>query len=155
MFHHTTAILTQVRCDHEAQCAIVVSVMASSKLTDEFRIEFNENLQRKKATHSEKFLGGMDIMRKHKLVYTLDKVNCRFFLPHWKNRGGLMLSPYNVHRLVAQLHRVGADLKQIVNAVAVELAPNGNDRAKQLKANEQLVNRSKGLLAPINGEERF
>ena len=66
-----------------------------------------------------------------------------------------MLSPFNAHRNAATIHRVGADRKQLINAVAIELAPDGTDaRNKQLAANEGLIKRADGLLAGINGSER-
>ena len=66
-----------------------------------------------------------------------------------------MLSPHNAHRNGAVIHKGGADKKQLVNAVCVELAPSGEARTEELDANRKLIMRSGGLLAQINGEERY
>ena len=72
-----------------------------------------------------------------------------------ENLGGLILSPFNSHRNAGKIHRVGADPAQITNAVAMELAAGGPQRAAHVDANNKLIARSNGLLARLNGEERF
>ena len=49
----------------------------------------------------------------------------------------------------------GADTKQLTNALCIELAPHGKLREEHLLKNQRLIDRSKGLLAPINGSERY
>ena len=66
-----------------------------------------------------------------------------------------MLSPYNVHRNQLNIHNVGADIRQITNAVATEMAREGKLLSEQLESNKSLINRAAGLLAPICGEERY
>ncbi|CAK0801675.1 unnamed protein product [Prorocentrum cordatum] len=65
-----------------------------------------------------------------------------------------MLSPHNVHRNAARIHKFGADSSQLSNVMRVEIAPFGQIRGEQLSKNRALIDRSVGLLAPINGSER-
>ena len=127
----------------------------ASKFTPAFCFEFTVILAEKNTKANEVFQQAMACLRLRKSAYNLSKQHCKFFIPHKKNRGGLMLSPYNVHRNAAKIHRVGADVAQIINAVCMELAPSGPHRAAHILANENLVQRSKGMLAPLNDEERF
>ena len=46
-------------------------------------------------------------------------------------------------------------MTQLTNAVCIELAPSGARREQQLAANKKLVDRAGGLLAEVNGEERY
>ena len=46
-------------------------------------------------------------------------------------------------------------MEQLSTAVCVELAPDGPSRIANLEANKSLINKSDGLLAPINGEELY
>ena len=66
-----------------------------------------------------------------------------------------MLSAHNVHKNAASIKRAGADKQYLVNAVCFELASSGEQRMLNLTANQKLIARSKNLLAPINGEERY
>ena len=66
-----------------------------------------------------------------------------------------MLSPFNAHRNAGRIHDGGADRKQLTNALSTEIAPEGQHRAEQLLANQKLIERAGGLLAPINDEERY
>ena len=66
-----------------------------------------------------------------------------------------MLSPHNVHRNIFKIHNAGADVEKIVNAVAIEMAKDSTRRAQQIAKNALLIRRSNGLLAPINGSERY
>ena len=50
-----------------------------------------------------------------------------------------MLSPHNSHRNAGKIHKVGADMKQLSNALAMELALDGEERDANIKANEPLV----------------
>jgi len=97
----------------------------------------------------------MQCLERHKLSYRMSSVSCKFFLPHKNNRGGLMLSGHNAHRTAARIQKCGAQLSQLHNAMAVEIAPHGPWREEQLKANKNLVARSNGLLPAINHEERY
>ena len=66
-----------------------------------------------------------------------------------------MLNPLNVHHKGDVIYGIGADLKQLPVAICAELAPSGPTRVANLEANESLIKRSDGLLAPINGEEMY
>ena len=121
----------------------------------QFRQEFSAILAKfKTKSANEVFFEAMDCLRKWNFTYLL-QLEPKYVLTHPVNRGGLMLSPYNAHRNAATIHRVGADRKQLLNAVAMEMAPDGTEaRKKQLAANESLIKRANGLLADINGSER-
>ena len=72
--------------------------MAVKGMTQEFMIEFPQIYYNgAKLPANELFQKLMDCMRKHKECYTVT-ANCSFFLVHIKNRGGLLVSPRNVHR---------------------------------------------------------
>ena len=100
------------------------------------------------------FQGCIKVLFKHNQAYEVD-IHPTAILPHMRNRGGLLLSPHNLHRNGGRIHKVGADLKQLTNAYGIELAEEGELRAANISANESLVNRSNGLLAPVTGAERF
>ena len=125
------------------------------QLSKEFVEAFNAiGANRNKLKPNELYQSCMDCMRNHKVVYK-DVLHCRLFLVHPKNRGGLMLSPYNVHRNQLKIHNVGADIRSITNAVAIEMAHEGKLREEQLASNKSLIDRVAGLLASICGEERY
>ena len=126
----------------------------ASRLTPEFKAEFSIVLKQEKLPVNDLFHLCMEVIKKHKLSYTT-KAECKYFLVHKANRGGLMPSPHNVHRNASNIQKVGADIKQLTNAVATELAPSGAHRADQLNANRLLVERADGLLANVSGAERF
>ena len=118
----------------------------SSRLTGKFREEFELALsQEGRGPYNEVFQTCMIVMHEHKLPYVLEKVNPDQFLVHKKNRGGLMLSPHNVHSNAEVIHSVGADRKQLNNAFCIELAASGPQREENLAKNQQLVRRAKGL----------
>ena len=65
------------------------------------------------------------------------------FLTHCENRSTLMLDPMRVHNNILKIHNGGADMKQLVNAVAIELSKENLDwREKMLDANDHLIARS-------------
>ena len=49
-------------------------------------------------------------------------------LTHPKNRGSLMVNPNNAHRNGSLIRRVGANLKELHMAVAVEMSPDPRKR---------------------------
>lgn len=65
------------------------------------------------------------------------------------------MSPHNVHRNAARIHSVGADMTQLINAYCTELPPTGPHRNKHIAANVKLIKRAAGLLAALNGQERY
>ena len=98
---------------------------------------------------------GMALMKKHKLLVIVPKVHPKYLLTHKENRNRLMLNALQVHHKGAVICSIGADREQLSTAVAVELAPSGPTRISNLSANASLIEKSKGLLAPINGEEKY
>ena len=130
--------------------------MSSQQPQAAFDQEFTAALAARGAPEGEVYGNCMKILEKYKLCYHLENVNPRFFLTHRHNRGGLMLSPHNAHRNATRLFlSKAADKKQLVNAVCFELPPSGETRAMHLDANEKLISRSNGFLAPITGDERY
>ena len=128
----------------------------SSRLTGKFREEFELALsQEGRGPYNEVFQACMAVLREHKLLYVLEKVNPDQFLVHQKNRGGLMLSPHNVHSNAEVIYSVGADRKQLTNAFCIELGDSGKQREDNIAKNVELVRRAKGLLAEVSGSERF
>jgi hypothetical protein len=123
-----------------------------------FSPEFVTAFQRILDSHGQAndiFQKALAVLAKHSLMYTVSRVKCKYFIPHRNNRGGLLLSPFNAHRNAKRIHKVGADLAQITNAYATELPSAGQHRDAQLTASRNLISRSNGLLAPLNGEERY
>ena len=127
----------------------------ASKVTAEFKNEFKQLLELRQVTANEQLQKLLECLRSHKFLYSVDSINAKYFLAHKANRGGLLLSPHNVHRNAARIHRCGADLKQLNNALCMELAAHGAVREEHLAKNALLVERAAGLLAPINGSERY
>ena len=130
--------------------------MACSKYCPEFVKEFKAILDEATNSSANEILQqALACLKKWKHCYKISQVSPKFFLTHMYNRGGLLLSPYNAHRNAARINRCGADIQQLINAIAMELAPTGKPRDAQIKANEALVKRFAGLLAPVNGAERY
>jgi hypothetical protein len=128
--------------------------MACSKITTEFDCEFNRALKLD-GSANEVLQGCLKVLKKHNLSYEISDTHPKFFLVHRVNRNWLMLSPYNCHRNAAKIHRGGADRKLLVNAICMELASGGKTREEHIADNIKLVARSQGLLAPVNGQERY
>ena len=118
-----------------------------AELNELFKVEFRSALQLK-GSCNEVYQKCMEVMREHKVLYTLEGMKSMYFLTHKFNRGGLMLSPHNAHRNGAVVHKGGADNKQLANAVCIELAPSGKQRGEQIAANKKLIARSNDMLAP-------
>jgi hypothetical protein len=131
-----------------------VAAMAS-KITEAFKREFDELLELKQVTANEHLQKLLESLRKHTLMYKVDSINAELFLTHKANRGGLLLSPHNVHRNAARIKSCGADVKQLTNALCMELATSGKTRDDHLEKNSKLIGRAAGLLAPITGSERY
>ena len=92
----------------------------SNTFSAEFATKFQKVLD-SPGKANEGFQGAMTMLREHGYAYPLQNVHPSLFMTHTENRGGLMLSPFNCHRNAAKVHSVGADRKQLSNAVAVEL----------------------------------
>ena len=77
------------------------------------------------------------------------------FIIHPKNRSGLGVNAYNVHRVGAMLKKIGVDISELEKAVAFERMPMEPMRSNQVAFNEKLISASKGMLAPLTGRELF
>ena len=117
--------------------------------------EVDSLLKRKGVTANEQLQSLLDCLRKHNLLYRIDCIHSQHFLVHKANRGGLLLSPHNVHRNAGRIHLCGADTKQLTNALAIELGATGELREQHVAKNKVLAERAAGLLAPITGSERY
>ena len=129
--------------------------MNFGKLSPKFCAEFKAAL----ALHGQKptkdvYQQCMAAMENHKITYTV-AAKPAFFLAHKENRGKLMLSPHNAHRNCLSIHKVGDEMKQLINAVAIELPAAGKARDEQFIANDKWVKSAHGLLPSINNEERY
>jgi hypothetical protein len=126
-----------------------------SRMTQEFKSEFVACLAKKGTPPNEHFSELVAILKKHKLCYKTETLHPRLFLTHIKNRGGLLLSPHNAHKNAANIKVAGADLEALTNSWAIELPVDGPLRQELLTKNEALIARAEGLLAQVNGEERY
>ena len=132
-----------------------VYYIMDSNVSQQFKEEFAVILNQKDFTPNEQLQSLLDCLRLHHLLYTMEKAVAKLFLVHKENRGGLLVSPHNVHRNALRIYNCGADMKQLTNAVCLELPPSGKLREEHLAKNKALVERAAGLLAPINGSERY
>ena len=109
------------------------------QLTEDFKTQFSNvlGMNLKANEHLDSLLA---VLREHNLMYRADKIHPKFFLVHKANRGGLLLSPHNVHRNAARIHACGADMRQLTNAVCLELG-NTQLRQEHIAKNKQLVDR--------------
>ena len=131
----------------------IMLAMAANRMAA-FESEFKKALALEKKIPYNEFLQQlMEILKKHNMMYT-QTIQASQMLVHNKNRGGLMLSVHKVHSNAAVIAAVGADRKQLTNAVCIELAPEGEQRDFNVLKNQALVDRSHGLIANINGSER-
>ena len=73
---------------------------------------------------------------------------------HPRNREGLGLNTFDVHKVLATIKRIGADPAAVHRATAFEMAPEGPERQAQVAFNSTLVERSGGFLAALRGSER-
>ena len=126
------------------------------RLSPAFHAAFSSLMKEdKNMTNNEFMQNGMKILREHKLLKRVDPAHPKKFLTHIENRNRLMLNAKNVHKKGAVIKSIGADLTQMSSAVCVEIAPSGPTRASNLEANKALISKSKGLLAPMTGEEEY
>ena len=89
------------------------------------------------------------------IVYTMDDVSPKLMLVHPDNRSKLGVNAFNAHRTGAHIHKVGADVEQLKKATCFEMCPTEPLRSVQVDFNDRLVRLSDGMLAPVNGSERF
>ena len=74
-------------------------------------------------------------------------------LPHPRNRNGIMLNGFNARATASKVLKVGANRGELHGAVSIEFSPFEELRQQQMKANVLLANRSKGMIAPVTGNE--
>ena len=155
MLHHH-AIFHNQNIAKSTHCAVFppFAAMADSKMSPAFRAEFRAGINKKGLVPNEHFAALVDVLRHHDMCYVI-KLQPRFFLTHVKNRGGLLLSPHNVHKNAAGIKAAGADMDQLGNAWCTELPDAGPLRKLTLEKNASLIKRADGLLALINFCERF
>ena len=127
----------------------------STRITPAFEAEFGELMDNwQKFTPNGFYIKGMEIMDRYCLIQTVIAPP-EEFLTHIENRNKSMLNQKNVHTKGEIIFNIGADRKQLITAICVELAPAGPTRLANIEANRKLIKRSAGLLAPINGRERY
>jgi len=76
-------------------------------------------------------------------------------LCHPSNRGGAMLSFYDVWSKGKAMLPVGLQKKLLHGSIAMEVSKKSTKRSDQIAKNQQLVKDSQGHLAPVSGQERF
>ena len=76
-------------------------------------------------------------------------------LVHPSNRSGQGLGHWDVWSKGSKLWQVGVRKQLLASSYAFELSMHPPTRASQIDANAKLVAQSGGLLAPLNGKERF
>jgi len=75
---------------------------------------------------------------------------------HPMNRNGLGVNAFQVHAVGLRVHRLGWMNSEFTDkAFVFEVAREHTPRAVQLNFNQALVNRSNGLIAPLNGREKY
>ena len=74
---------------------------------------------------------------------------------HPKNRSGMGLNAFNVHRNLAVIKTVGCDHEHLRKATAFEVSALSQIRESQLGFNVALIKQADGLLAPATGAEKF
>ena len=129
--------------------------MGADRMSEAFTAEFSACLELKGKPPTEHFLDLVGIIAKHGLMCELKEVHAKFFLVHMGNRGGLLLNPRDAHKNGAEIKAAGADLELLSNAYCFELPRNGPRRAAHIEKNVAFVDRSEGLVAEVNGSERF
>ena len=97
----------------------------------------------------------LEALREARIAYEVDEVNPSLLMVHPDNRSKLGVNAFNAHRVGAYIKRVGADMQELKKATAFELCALEPKRSEQIEFNRALVERSSGMLAPLNGGERY
>ena len=97
----------------------------------------------------------LEVLMDAKIAYVVENVPSGLLMVHPDNRSKLGVNAFNVHRVGRYIKRVGADLNELRKATAFELCPIDPKRSVQLDFNQQLVDKSAGMLAPLSGGERY
>ncbi|CAE7323802.1 unnamed protein product [Symbiodinium sp. CCMP2592] len=83
------------------------------------------------------------------------KLQASSMLVHNHNRGGLGVSGHGCHLKGEALAKSGFDMKFLHSAVCFEISHEPSRLAEQLEFNRKLVEQASGLLAPLQGAERY
>ena len=67
-----------------------------------------------------------DFLSAHNISFEIPEAKVEQFLVHKKNRGGLLINPYNSHRNLCSISTCGANEKELHSSVAFELPPVGH-----------------------------
>ena len=94
------------------------------------------------------------LLADHNISYYVEE-KPEAFLTHPDNRGGLMLNHYEVHQKAATMIRVGVQLSKLTESVCFELSKVPAVRQQQLKRNADVIALADGMLASVNGSERY
>jgi hypothetical protein len=86
-------------------------------------------------------------------VGRFEEVHTKDVMCHPKNRSRSGLNFGNIHRVGASIKRTGADMDMLKPAAAFELSQESNMRKAQIQWNQNLVDRSQGLMAQLTGKE--
>lgn len=75
---------------------------------------------------------------------------------HPQNRGGSMINAYNCHRKGQDIVACGVKAELLApNSLAVEMSLDPIAKSHQIACNQKMISEAKGLLAPLQGGERF
>ena len=97
----------------------------------------------------------LDKLKEHSIPYIVEDVSATLVLVHPDNRSKLGVNAFNAHRNGAFIKRMGADLQELLKATAFEICGVEPKRTEQIEFNRRLVDAAAGMLAPINGAERY
>ncbi|CAE6969732.1 unnamed protein product [Symbiodinium sp. CCMP2592] len=95
----------------------------------------------------------LDLLLKESLAWkaTLEP---SMLLVHQLNRSGLGVNGHNCHSKAAGILKAGFD-KSYLHSSCFQLSENPDLRARQVAFNQKQVEQAGGLLAPVNGTERY
>ena len=88
-------------------------------------------------------------------VACMRKVHPSELFCHPRNRGGLGLNHYNVHKNMRTIAHIGADESQLAGHACFEISTKEHIREKQIAFNLRLIKQAAGLLAGPTGKERY
>ena len=96
----------------------------------------------------------LEILTKQNIAYKR-QVHPDELFTHPRNRSGMGINAYNVHRNLNIITTIGADREHLRKSTAFEMFPVCDKRSEQIAFNEHLVNHAGGLLAPPTGKEKY
>lgn len=96
----------------------------------------------------------LQVLMCNNVAYKAKLAPCNL-LVHPQNRGGSGIQPFNMHQKGAKIVACGAKFDLLIGSVAFEMHPEEAKRMKQVQFNENLALTSNGLMAPVQGGERY